>query len=141
MAAIRVALLGYGLAGSAFHAPFIATTPGLELAAVTTRNPKRRQHALSSYPGVQVLDEADEVWERAADFELVVVATPNKLHLPHALGSFESGLPVVVDKPLAPTADEGRALVEAARDRGPENKSARFGANHQIDILSPERIC
>jgi len=35
---MRVALVGYGLAGSAFHAPFIATTPGLRLAAIVTRS-------------------------------------------------------------------------------------------------------
>jgi len=118
MPPFRVALLGYGLAGSAFHAPFIATTPELALAAVTTRDPERREQALSSYPGVLVLDDAEAVWESAGDFDLVVVATPNRFHVPHALGSLEAGLPVVVDKPLAPTAEEGRALVEAARDRG-----------------------
>jgi len=31
---LRFAVVGYSLGGSAFHAPFIATTPGLELAAI-----------------------------------------------------------------------------------------------------------
>ena len=39
----RVALIGYGMAGSLFHAPFIATTAGLELAAVVTRDPERQR--------------------------------------------------------------------------------------------------
>ena len=38
----RVALLGYGLAGSVFHAPFISTTPGLELSVVVTGDDERR---------------------------------------------------------------------------------------------------
>ena len=37
-AALRVGLIGYGLAGAVFHAPFLAATPGLRLAAVVTRD-------------------------------------------------------------------------------------------------------
>src|SRR5215203_2110123 len=53
---LRVALFGYGLAGSVFHAPYIAAAAGLELAAVTTRDPERRRSAEEGYPGVVVLD-------------------------------------------------------------------------------------
>jgi predicted dehydrogenase len=114
----RVALLGYGLAGSVFHAPFIATTEGLELAVVVTGNDERKAQALSEHPRVTVLPSADEVWARAGDLELVVVATPNSSHVPLAQAALDAGLPVVVDKPFALTAAEGRALVEAAGERG-----------------------
>jgi predicted dehydrogenase len=115
---LRVAVLGYGLAGRFFHAPFIAATPGLELAAVVTGNEERHAQALSDHPGIAVFDQAAEVWARAAGLDLVVVATPNHVHVPNALAALEAELAVVVDKPLAPTADEGRRLVEAARERG-----------------------
>jgi predicted dehydrogenase len=119
MASIRrVAVLGYGLAGRFFHAPFIATTPGLELAAVVTGDEERRAQALGDYPGVAVLDKSDEVWARSAELDLVVVATPNRVHVPLAVAALEAGLPVVVDKPLAPSAEEGRTLVESAHERG-----------------------
>jgi predicted dehydrogenase len=114
----RVALLGYGLAGSVFHAPFITTTAGLELAVVVTGNDDRKAQALSEHPGVTVLPTSDEVWERAAELDLVVVATPDSSHVPLARAALDAGLPVVVDKPLARSAPEGRALVEAARERG-----------------------
>jgi scyllo-inositol 2-dehydrogenase (NADP+) len=114
----NVALLGYGLAGSVFHAPFIATTPGLRLAVVVTGNEERRAQALREHPDVAVLGTADEVWDRAAELELVVVATPNSSHVPLARAALDMGLPVVVDKPLARNAAGGRALVETARDRG-----------------------
>ena len=118
MTPIRVALLGYGLAGSVFHAPFIAAANGLELSAVTTRDPGRKRSAEKSFPGALVLDGPDDVFERAREFDLVVVATPNRFHVPHALAAFEAGLPVVVDKPATPTADEARRLIDAARDSG-----------------------
>ena len=114
----RVAVLGYGLAGRFFHAPFISATPGLVLAAVVTGDEERRAQALADFPGVAVFDTAEEVWACAAELDLVVVATPNRVHVPLALAALEAGLAVVVDKPLAPTADEGRRLVEAARERG-----------------------
>jgi predicted dehydrogenase len=115
---IRVGLLGFGLAGSAFHAPLIAATPGMTLAAVVTGNDERAQQARDRYPGVQVVPSAEQLWERADDLDLVVLATPNRTHVPLTLAAFDAGLAVVVDKPLAPTADEGRRLIAEAERRG-----------------------
>jgi predicted dehydrogenase len=115
---MNVALLGYGLAGSAFHAPFIATTPGLRLSVVVTGNQERRQQALREHEGVTVVATADEVWERASEVDLAVLATPNDSHLPLGLAALDAGLAVVVDKPLALNAGEGRTLVDAAAERG-----------------------
>jgi predicted dehydrogenase len=115
---LRVGLLGYGLAGSVFHGPLIAATPGLRLAAVVTADPRRQGQARGDHPGVVVLDHADRLWERAADLDLVVVATPNRSHLPLAGAALAAGLPVVVDKPLAATAEQGRRLVAEAARRG-----------------------
>jgi scyllo-inositol 2-dehydrogenase (NADP+) len=39
---LRVGLIGYGLAGSVFHAPLISTTRGLALDSVVTSDPERR---------------------------------------------------------------------------------------------------
>ena len=114
---LRVALIGYGLAGSVFHAPFIATTADLELAVVVTGNDERKAQALSEHPGVTVLPTPDEVWMRAGELDLVVVATPNSSHVSLARAALDAGLPVVVDKPFARTAAEGRSLVEAASER------------------------
>jgi predicted dehydrogenase len=49
---------------------------------------------------------------------VVVVASPNRTHVPLALATFDAGLHAVVDKPLAPTAAEGRQVIEAARRHG-----------------------
>ena len=114
----NVALLGYGLAGSVFHAPFISTTPGLRLSVVVTGDDERRDRALREHSGVEVVATADEVWERAPELDLAVIATPNESHLPLGLAALEAGLAVVVDKPLALNAEEGRALVDAAAERG-----------------------
>jgi predicted dehydrogenase len=115
---IRVALIGYGLAGQAFHAPLIASVPGLELAAVVTRDEDRRGAVRGEHPGAELLDSADEIWPRRDDFGLVVVAAPNRTHVPLARASIDAGLPVVVDKPLAATAADANDVVARARRAG-----------------------
>ena len=114
----RVALFGFGLAGRVFHAPLIAAEPGLELAVVVTRDAERRAQVAAAYPGAEVVDDADAVWERAGELDLAVVATPNRAHVPLARGALDAGLAVVVDKPLASDAAAARALVQHAEAVG-----------------------
>src|SRR5689334_22140353 len=114
---IRVALIGYGLAGWAFHAPFIATNPALSLDVIVTRDPERRTRAARENPRAEIVASADEVWDRARQLELVVIAAPNRLHAPLALAALRAGLGVVLDKPFAVTANEGRAVIAEARRR------------------------
>jgi predicted dehydrogenase len=115
---VRVALVGYGLAGQSFHAPLIASVSGLELAAVVTRDAARREAVQAQHPGAELLDSADEIWQRNAEFGLVVVAAPNRAHVPLAHAAIAAGIPVVVDKPLAGSAAEARDLVTEARRAG-----------------------
>ena len=118
MANLRGAVIGYGLAGSVFHAPLIASTPGLTVSTVVTSNPERQAEAARAHPDARVVPDPEEVFERASEHDFVVVATPNKVHVPLARRALDAGLPVVVDKPLAPTAAEARPLVEHAEEVG-----------------------
>jgi len=115
---IRVALVGFGLGGSAFHAPLIAATPGLRLTTIITTDAQRRSQALSQYPGVQVAPNAESLWQRRSEHDLIVITTPNRAHASLALAALSAGLPVVVDKPFARTASEARQVIDAARNRG-----------------------
>src|SRR4029077_9539287 len=108
----RVGLIGYGFAGSAFHAPLIAVLQELVLAAIVTSDPERRARAARDHPNARIVDTADRLWDLAGELDLVVVATPNRTHVPLARAALEAGLAVVVDKPFAPTAAEARALID-----------------------------
>ena len=114
---IRVGLVGYGVAGAAFHAPLIDAVPPLRLAAIVTSNSERQSEARRDHPAALVLDTAQQLWDRAADLDVVVIASPNRTHVPLALEALAAGLNVVVDKPLAPTAREARQLIDEARRR------------------------
>jgi predicted dehydrogenase len=113
-----VGLIGYGLAGSVFHAPLIAATEGLALDTVVTSNPERQQQARAEFPDVRVAATADELFDRADELDLVVVASPNRTHVPLATAALKAGLPVVVDKPVAGAAAEARELAALAEERG-----------------------
>ncbi|MEV0369119.1 Gfo/Idh/MocA family oxidoreductase [Streptomyces sp. NPDC050636] len=115
---LRVGLIGYGLAGSVFHAPLIAATDGLVLDTVSTANPERQAQARAEHPQVRTVGTPEDVLSRAADLDLIVLASPNKTHVPLADAALRAGLPVVVDKPLAATAAEAERLAALADDRG-----------------------
>jgi predicted dehydrogenase len=114
-AALRVALAGYGVAGASFHAPLIAATDGLALQAVVTRDPERRAQLAARHPDVVAVDALVDVLD---DVDLVVVASPNRFHVDLAQTALEAGKHVVVDKPLAVTVAEARALATKAETAG-----------------------
>ncbi|NED81855.1 Gfo/Idh/MocA family oxidoreductase [Streptomyces sp. SID11233] len=115
---LRVGLVGYGLAGSVFHAPLIAATDGLVLDTVVTSNEERREQARTEFPGVRFAASPDELWQRADELDLIVIASPNKTHVPIAAAAIRAGLPVVVDKPIAGSAAQARELAALAEEHG-----------------------
>lgn len=124
--------MGFGLAGRVFHAPLVEAVDGLQLAAIVTSDRVRQERARAAHPGARVLASVDELW---AGIDLVVVATPNRTHVPLALAALERGLPVVVDKPLAPSAAEAERLL-AAGDRLTVFQNRRFDG----DFLTVARL-
>lgn len=112
-ASIGVALVGYGLAGRSFHAPLLEAVDGLDLRVIATADPGRIAQARADHPAAEVVGGIDDIVDRP-DIELVVVATPNRLHAPTAARALAAGQHVVVDKPLAMDVREGEAIVASA---------------------------
>ncbi|WP_433323728.1 Gfo/Idh/MocA family oxidoreductase [Spirillospora sp. CA-294931] len=116
--ALRVALIGYGTGGAVFHAPLISSVPDLRLAAVVTGDPGRREEVARRYPDAKVLDSADRLWEVSDGYDLVVVAAPNRQHVPLARTALTCELAVVVDKPVAASVADARSLAALSAVRG-----------------------
>lgn len=106
---IRTGLIGFGLGGTAFHAPLIAAVEGLVLAAVGT---SRGEAVAAAYPGVPAISPAALIADPAID--LVVISTPNATHFELAQAALRAGKHVVVDKPLTPSASQAEALIALA---------------------------
>jgi scyllo-inositol 2-dehydrogenase (NADP+) len=111
---VRVGLIGFGLAGRAFHAPVIRAVPGLELACIVERSATR---AREKYPDVRVARTVEDLLADK-EIELCVVATPNDSHFELARACLLAGRDVVVDKPFTPTLAESEELVRLATERG-----------------------
>jgi scyllo-inositol 2-dehydrogenase (NADP+) len=111
---VRVGLIGFGMAGQAFHAPVICGVPGMELTCILER---RGTLAQQKYPAVCVARTLDELLSDK-QIQLCVIATPNDSHFDLAKACLLAGRDVVVDKPFAPTLAESTELVRLAAERG-----------------------
>jgi len=111
---IEAGLIGFGLAGRAFHAPVIRAVPGLRLAAILQRS---GNEAAEKYPDVRIVRSLEELLAMR-EIRLVVIATPNDTHFEPAKRCLEAGRDVVVDKPFTTTLEEAKELVGIARKAG-----------------------
>ena len=108
---IEVGLVGFGLAGRAFHAPVIRAVPGLHLAAIVQRS---GTEAAEKYPDIRIARSIDELLS-IREIRLVVIATPNETHYPFARQCLEAGRDVVVDKPFTTSLEDAVSLVQLAK--------------------------
>ncbi len=115
---IGVAVIGFGLGGRVFHAPFVSAVPGLKLEAIVQR---KGDAAAKAYPftttGVRILRSVEEALDDPA-IGLVVVSTPNETHFALAKQALEAGKHVVIDKPFAATSAQAKELVALAKAKG-----------------------
>jgi len=111
---VNVALIGYGLAGAAFHAPLIAAEPRLRLAQVVS---SRKDEVARAFPEARVSRDADTALADD-EIDLVVIATPNESHATLARDALRAGKHVVVDKPFVVDPADGADLIGLARERG-----------------------
>jgi predicted dehydrogenase len=123
---LRVALLGYGLAGRYFHAPLIRLVEGMAVTSVVTANAERAAAAREDDDYVRILADPGDVWAKPDDYDLVVIATANRVHLSQARAALSVGLPVVVDKPLCRTSAEATALRDQAAGRATVFQNRRW---------------
>jgi scyllo-inositol 2-dehydrogenase (NADP+) len=111
---IGVAVIGFGLGGQVFHAPFVSAVPGLKLEAIVQR---KGDEAGKAYPSARILRSVDDALKDAA-VQLVVVGTPNETHFELAKQALLTGKHVVIDKPFAATSAEAMELKELAEKQG-----------------------
>ena len=108
----NVAVVGYGLAGRCFHAYLVGLTTDLNLYGIVSSRAEARAE-IERQLGVLSYSDFDQVLADDA-VDLVVLATPNDLHAPHAIRALEAGKHVVTDKPMALNTPEADAMIAAS---------------------------
>ncbi|KQM67634.1 hypothetical protein ASE75_01490 [Sphingomonas sp. Leaf17] len=114
MRTIGVGLIGYGLGGRAFHAPYVEATPGMALRAVVSRDAVKVR---ADRPGMRVVPDVTALLAEPG-IDLVIVSSPDALHAEHAIAALAAGRHVLVDKPFATSLADARELAAAAEASG-----------------------
>ena len=111
---IRTAIIGFGLSGRVFHAPFIDVVEGFELSKISTSNPERQALAKERYPQANIVSEVNDI---IADpnIDLVIVTSPNVDHFKWAKEALLASKHVVVEKPFTINVAEADELIELAK--------------------------
>ena len=109
----RVALVGCGAVAETFHLPALAAA-GVTPALLADPSRERLQQVASG----QTWPTVERYSERLDDFDAAILSTPHSLHAPLAIDLLEHGKHVLVEKPMALTTAECRAMIAAADNAG-----------------------
>jgi UDP-N-acetylglucosamine 3-dehydrogenase len=107
----RVGVVGVGVMGSN-HARVISELPGVELAGIVDTD-RHQARNVSRSLGCRVFESLEALLESGID--AATIAAPTHLHHDLALTCIRRGVHVLIEKPIASTAEEGRSLIAAAR--------------------------
>ncbi|MEU1575156.1 Gfo/Idh/MocA family oxidoreductase [Streptomyces collinus] len=111
---MRIGLLGTGPWAQMAHAPALSGHEKLNFAGVWGRRPEAAKE-LAERHGVRTYDDVDALF---ADVDAVAVALPPDVQASLAVRAARAGCHLLLDKPLAPTVEQARSVVEAAEEAG-----------------------
>ena len=114
MKPIKTAIIGFGLSGSKFHAPFIQDMKEFELSAIVVREPEKIR---SQVGDVLVFDLIEKALEELPEIELVIISTPTPTHYALAKTAIMAGKHLIVEKPFVVTVEEGEELIALAKEQ------------------------
>ena len=110
---IRTAVIGAGSFGR-HHLRILSQSPGAQLAGVVDSDAQRAaaaaiQHSCPAYASIA---------ELAGKVDAAVVAVPTSAHADVGCALLESGIDVLIEKPIAPDVASARHLVDTASRKG-----------------------
>jgi len=111
--ALQVGIVGFGLSGQVFHAPFIDVHPDFNIHTIVTTGTLAREF----YPAARIVTSFEELIADP-DIDLVIICSPNQLHYPQAKAALQAGKHVVVEKPFTVNSTQAEELIEIAHQAG-----------------------
>lgn len=112
---VKLGIIGLGYWGPNLVRNF-AQAAGGQLIAAADMDEGRRKRIGAQYPGVQLYEQASDIIGHP-DLHAVVIATPINTHYHLAKQALLAGKHVLVEKPLATSAEEVKELMELAAAR------------------------
>ena len=117
MKTINAGLIGYGMAGRIFHAPFLNIVPGFNLSKICTNNPDAIKLANERYPQTTIVSKSEEIFDDE-NIDLVFILTPSESHYELTKKALLAEKHVVVDKPFTATTAQADELIELSEKTG-----------------------
>jgi predicted dehydrogenase len=113
---VRIGVIGYGYWGPNIVRNF-SETQGAQVVCVSDRRVDRLKLAQARHPSVKVTEAHRQLIEDP-DVDAVAIATPVSTHFELAMAALKAGKHVLVEKPMAGSAEQAARLVEAADAAG-----------------------
>ncbi|TDU81456.1 myo-inositol 2-dehydrogenase/D-chiro-inositol 1-dehydrogenase [Prosthecobacter fusiformis] len=126
---VRFALAGFGAWGK-LHAQSIAGNVDAHLVAIAAPSDASRAEAEALYPGVQIFADAAEMIAQA-EFDILDIVTPSHTHREMAVAAMTRGKHVLLEKPMAITLEDCKAIVAAAKEHG-----VQLAVGHELRLSS-----
>nr|WP_294908145.1 Gfo/Idh/MocA family oxidoreductase [uncultured Lacibacter sp.] len=117
---VTVVLIGAGHRGS-IYADYATKNPDeLQIVAVADNNPERRKRTSRKHniSADQCYKDWKEVFIKPKMADAVIIATPDQLHTAPCLAALEAGYDILLEKPIAPTEEECRLILQKAKETG-----------------------
>lgn len=116
MSKIKVAVVGCGSIAKHRHIPEYAWNSNVELVAFVDPVLERAENFAQLHGGKAYSSYTEMLKQEKVD--AVSVCTPNFLHAEVSIAAANAGAHVLVEKPMASTAEEAEAMIEAAKKNG-----------------------
>lgn len=127
---VKVGVVGCGAIGQRRHIPDLtAARDQAQIVAFCDINETRARECATKYGSGEVYTDLEQFLKHK-DLEAVVIGTPNYLHAPQTIAAFKAGKHVLVEKPMATTRDEAKAMIKASEKAG---KFLMVGQNQRLE--------
>ncbi len=114
---VDIGVIGAGWWATLSHIPALRANPHVGRVAVMRPDANGLAQVVERFPGVVPYQDAAAMLAAEA-LDGVVVASPHVFHAEHGQMALSKGLPTLIEKPMATTAADARALVAAAERHG-----------------------
>jgi predicted dehydrogenase len=137
MEPIRLGVIGLGLIWLRVHKPILESLKEvIEPIAFCDISEQRRAAAVQEFPGAAVLSDYQSLL-KLPEVQAVLILTPIPLNAPTAMAALKAGKDVIMEKPIARSVAEGKALIAVARQTGKRLFVAeQFAYRNQEDTMA-----
>lgn len=116
---VRTVIVGFGGMGSQYaDIIYHQSVKGMVLSGICCRNLQRQKLIQEKYPLADIYENTTDMFNQAAEFDAIIIATPHNTHVEIGKKAFELGKHVMVDKPSGIHIKEVEELNDAAQAAG-----------------------